>query len=148
MYSKTSINRSCSKAKTFLRRTDTLNPVCFLYASFHAFIKSCRYTAKAKSVKRTLLQKVNFFQSSNTRSHLPYPVTRENLGISEKQTIKLDISANFLKKKLFYTLKQHYFLKFHLQFWRSGILLSQILYLFLRVALCNQATVALRHWMQ
>ena len=77
----------------------------------HAFIKPCRYTAKAKSVKRTLLQKVNFFQSSNKRSHLPYAETRENLGISEKQTMKLDISANFLKKKLFLHFKTTLFFK-------------------------------------
>ena len=45
---------------------------------FHAFIKPWRYTAKAKTVKRTLLQKVNFFQSPDKRSHLPYAETYEN----------------------------------------------------------------------
>ena len=35
---------------------------------------------------------------------------------------------------------------FILQFWRSAILLSQTLYLFLHVALWNQPTVVLRHW--
>ena len=72
-------------------------PFVFYMLPFHAFIKPWRYTkAKVKTVKRTLLQKVQF----------------------------------------------------HLQFWRNGILLSRTLYLFLRVALCNQVAVVLHHWMR
>ena len=36
----------------------------------------------------------------------------KTLGVSEKQIIKLEISANILKKNFFNTLKQHYFLNF------------------------------------
>ena len=67
------------------------------------------------------------------------------LGISEKQRITLDISVNFLRKRLFYTLKQQHFFYFILHFWRSAILLSQALNRFLQVALCNQPTVVFRH---
>ena len=56
VYSETCINRSCSKAETLLRRTDTFDPVCFLYA----FLS---HISKAEIVKGTLLQKDNFFQS-------------------------------------------------------------------------------------
>ena len=67
------------------------------------------------------------------------------LGISEKQRITLDISVNFLRKKLYYTLKQQHFFCFILHFWRSAILLSRALNRFLQVALCNQPTVVFRH---
>ena len=36
----------------------------------------------------------------------------KTLGVSEKQIIKLEISANILKKNFFNTLKQHYFFNF------------------------------------
>ena len=73
-----------------------LIPFVFYMLSFQAFLKPWRYTAKAKTVKRTLLQKVQSY----------------------------------------------------LQFWRNAISLSWTLYFFLRVALCNQATVVLRHWIR
>ena len=50
------------KAETLLRRTDTFDPVCFLYA----FVSRI---SKAKTVKRTLLQTDNIF-SPQIKKHL------------------------------------------------------------------------------
>ena len=60
VYSETCINRSCFKALTLLRRTDTFDPVSFLYASISRI-------SKAETVKMTLLQTGNFFQSSDKK---------------------------------------------------------------------------------
>ena len=56
--SETCINRSCSKVESLLRRTGTFESVCLLYASLS-------HISKAETVKRTLLQTDNFFQSSD-----------------------------------------------------------------------------------
>ena len=44
MYNKTCLNRSCSKAETLLKRTDTFDPVYFLYAFLSRFskVKNCK----------------------------------------------------------------------------------------------------------
>ena len=97
VYSETCINWSCSKARTLLRRTDTFYPICFLYASLSRI-------SEAKTVKRTLLQTDNFFQSSDKKATSPTRTQTKILGISEKQRIKLAIFVNFLKKKHFFTL--------------------------------------------
>ena len=92
MYSQTCLNWSCSKAETLLRRTDTLDPVGFLYAFL-----SC--ISKAKNCKGDIASDRYYFQSSApclTRTQIKI------LGISEKQGIKLDIFVNFLKKKQFF----------------------------------------------
>ena len=102
VYSETWINRSCSKVETLLKRTDTFDPVCFLYASLSRI-------SKAESVKRTLLQADNIFQSSDKRVTCLTRTQIIVLRISEKQRINLDILFNILKKKrFFYTLKQFY----------------------------------------
>ena len=98
MYSETCINRSRSKAETLLRRTDTFDPVCFLYA-FLPLI------SKAKTVKRTLLQTNNFFSPQIKRASCLTPTQINILGISEEQRIKLDIFVNFLKKNHFLDFK-------------------------------------------
>ena len=82
------INRSCSKTEILLRRTDTFGPVCFIYAFLSPI-------SKAETLKRTLLQTDNFFQSSDKKITCLTP-TR----------IKLDIFVKFLKENIFYTLKQ------------------------------------------
>ena len=95
VYSETHINRSCSKEETFLRRADTFDPVYFLYASLsHIF--------KAETIKKTLLQTDNFFQSSDKKVTCLIKIKLS--GISEKQRINLNIFVNFLKKKYFFTL--------------------------------------------
>ena len=105
MYSQTCLNWSCSKAETLLRRTDTLDPVGFLYAFL-----SC--ISKAKNCKGDIASDRYYFQSSApclTRTQIKI------LGISEKQGIKLDIFVNFLKKKhFFYTLNNSFFISFYL----------------------------------
>ena len=132
MYSQTCLNWSCSKAETLLRRTDTLDPVGFLYAFL-----SC--ISKAKNCKGDIASDRYYFQSSApclTRTQIKI------LGISEKQGIKLDIFVNFLKKKhFFYTLKQQFFFDFNLQFWRSATLLTRTRNLFFQVALCKQPAI-------
>ena len=71
----TCINWSCSKAKTFLRSTDTFDPVCFLYASLW-------HISKAKTIKRTLLQADKFFQSSAKKTTRLTRTQIKILGIS------------------------------------------------------------------
>ena len=82
-----------------MRRIDTFDRVC--------------YTAKAKTLKRTLLQTDNFFQFSDKKATCPVQKHMNILGISEKLRIKLDNSVNFLKKKLFLHLKATTFFIFH-----------------------------------
>ena len=97
VFSETCINQSCSKAETLLRRTDTFDPVCFLYASLSRI-------SKAETVMRTFLQLDNFLQPSDKKVTRLTRAQIKILGISEKQRINLDIFDNFLKKKCFFTL--------------------------------------------
>ena len=114
IYSETCINRSCSKAETWLRRAGTLDPVCFLYASLS-------HISKAETVKRTLLQTDNFFQSSDKKVTCLTRTQIKVLGISEKQRINLDIFVNFLKKKRFFLhFKIVFFFYFILQFLKKS----------------------------
>ena len=131
MYSQTCLNWSCSKAETLLRRTDTLDPVGFLYAFL-----SC--ISKAKNCKGDIASDRYYFQSSApclTRTQIKI------LGISEKQGIKLDIFVNFLKKKHFFLHFKTIIFDFNLQFWSSATLLTGTLYLLFQVVLCNQPTI-------
>ena len=123
-----------------LRRTATFDPVCFLYTSFLCI-------SKAKTVKGTLLQTDNFFQSSDKNTACLMRTQIKKLGISEKQRIKLDILSIFSKINIFLDFKTTIIsFDFILQFWRSAILSSRTLYLFFQVALGYQPTVVLRHW--
>ena len=101
VYSETCINQSCSKAETLLRRTDTFDPVCFLYASLS-------HISKVETVKRTLLQTDNFFQSSDKKVTCLTRTQIKVLVISKKQRINSGIFANVLNENtsIFYTLKQ------------------------------------------
>ena len=106
VYSETSMNQSCSKVETFLRRIGTFDPVYFLYA----FLS---HISKTKTLKRTLLQTDNFF-SPQIKKPPALRGKKKNLGIFEKQRVRLDIFVNFLKKEtFFYTLKQQWFFWFH-----------------------------------
>ena len=106
-----------------LRRTDTFDPVCFLYVFLSRI-------SNMKTVKRTLLQTNNFFQSWDRKAISLAPTQTRILGISEKQRIKLEILVKFLKKKHFLHLKTIiiYFLISY--FSLSAMLFSQTLYLF------------------
>ena len=140
MYSDTCINRSCSKAETLFRRTDTLDLICFLYASLS-------YISKAETVKRALLQTDNFFSVIRLKNNLLYPDTKKNFRNSEKQRIKLDIFVNFLKKNNFLHFETTIILfDFFLQFWRSTILLSRTMSFFTSCALqpTNSCFVSLK----
>ena len=115
VYSETCINQSCSKAETLLRRTDTFDPVCFLYASLSRI-------SKAETVKKTLLQTDNFFHPSDKKKMTCLTRTQIKVfGISEKRRISFDIFVIFLKKKrFFYTLKQFFCFDFILQFLKES----------------------------
>ena len=122
VYSETCINWSCFKAETLPRRTGTFDPVCFLYASLSRI-------SKAETVKRTLLQTDNFFQSSDIKFTCLTRTQIKVLGISEKQRINLDTFVNFLKKKrlffLYFKIVIFFvFLISFCSFWRKAILLS------------------------
>ena len=92
VFSETSINQSCSKVEILLRRADTFNPVCFLYASLS-------HISKVETVKRTLLQTDNFCQSSDKKVTCLMWTLIKVLGIFKKQRINPDIIVNVLKKK-------------------------------------------------
>ena len=102
VYSETCINWSCSEAETLLRRIDTFDPVCLLYASLSRI-------SEAETVKRTLVQTENFFQPSNKKVICLTRTQIKALGISEKLRINFDVFLSFLKKKsIFYTLKEQF----------------------------------------
>ena len=114
VYSETCINRSCSKAETLLRRTDTFDPVCFLYASLS-------HISKVETVKRTLLQTDNFFQSSDKNMICLTRTKVKVLEISEKQRINLDIFCQFSQKETpFLYFKTVFFFDFILQFLKES----------------------------
>ena len=115
VYGETCINQSCSKAETLLRRTDTFDPVCFLYASLS-------HISKVETVKRTLLQTDNFFQSSDKKVTCLTRTQIKVLGISKKQRINSDIFLNVLKKStsIFHSLNSNFFFDFILRFLRES----------------------------
>ena len=105
MYSETCINRSRSKAETLLRRTDTFDPVCFLYA-FLPLI------SKAKTVKRTLLQTSNFFQSSNKKATCHMQTNKNFRNFRETKNQIGHFCQTSQKETFFYTLKQQFSISF------------------------------------
>ena len=105
MYSETCINRSRSKAETLLRRTDTFDPVCFLYA-FLPLI------SKAKTVKRTLLQTNNFFQSSNKKATCHMQTNKNFRNFRETKNQIGHFCQTSQKETFFYTLKQQFSISF------------------------------------
>ena len=96
------MNRSCSKAETLSRRTDTFDPVSFpvYMLSFHAFLKR-------KTVKRTLLQADNIFspqikKQPALRGHKNFRNFRE----TENQIRHFCQCSQ--KETFFYTSTQHF----------------------------------------
>ena len=118
-----------------MRKPDTFDPVCFLYVFLSRI-------SKAEIVKRTLLQKESFFQSSDKKATCLTPTQIKIFGN------QIGHFCQISQKETFFTLSNNnnFFLISFCCFWRSAILLSQTLYLFCQVALCNQPTVVLCHW--
>ena len=139
MYSATSVNRSCSKAETLLRRTDTFDLVCFLYASLS-------HISKAETVKRTLLWTDNFFQSSDEKATCLNLDAKNIFRNSEKQRIKLDIFVNFLKNEHFLHFKTTDSFLLHFTVLREYDTFDSNSVSFLQFALCNQPIAVLRYW--
>ena len=139
MYSDTCINRSCSKAETLLRRSDTFQLVCFFYASLLPI-------SKGETVKWTLLQIDNFFQFSDKKAICFTRTQRKILGIPRNRELNWTFLLIFPKRNIFYFETTMILFDFILHFWRSKILLSQTLFLFFQVALCSQPAIVLRHW--
>ena len=99
-----------------MRRTDTFDPVLFLYASLLRIFK-------AQTVIRTVLKVDKFFQPSDKKSHLPHADTNKSFR-SFPGNRELDWTfCQFCQK-------MKYFFDFILQFWGSAIFLSWTLYLF------------------
>ena len=139
MYSETCMNRSCTKAGTVLRRTDTFYTVCFLYPFLSRI-------SKAETVKRTLLQTGNFFNPQIKKPHALCGHIKI-LGILDKERINVHF-CQFSQKEIFllHFKETIIFSDFILQFWRSATLLTRALYLLFQFALCNQLIVVLCHW--
>ena len=102
MYGDTCINRSCSKAETLFRRTDTLDLISFLYASLS-------HISKAETVKRALLQTDNFFSVIRLKSTCLTRTQRKILGIPRNRELNWTFLSIFSKREIFYTLKQKWF---------------------------------------
>ena len=102
MYNDTCINWSCSKAETLLGRTDTFDLFCFLYASLSRI-------SKAETVKRTLLQTDNSFSPQIKKATCFTHTQRTILGIPRNRELNWTFLSIFLKRKIFYTLKQQWF---------------------------------------
>ena len=110
VYSETCINQSCSKGETLLKRTNTFDLVCFLYASL-----------KRKLQRGHCFRRATFFQSSDKNVTCFTRIQINVLGIFEKQRINLGIVVNFLKKKRFFLhFKTVFFFYFVLQFLKES----------------------------
>ena len=133
--SETCLNRSYSKAKTLLRRTDTFDPVCFLYAFLSRIFK-------VKNCKEDTSSEGWHFQSSDKKAHyLPYADTNKSFRNFWGTENSVGHFWQFSQKEtFFYTLKQQKcFFGFNLQFWRSATLLTWTLYLLF--LLCSQLAI-------
>ena len=131
MYSDTCINRSCSKAGTLLRRTDIFELVCFLYASL-----SC--ISKVETVKWHCFRETTFF-SPQIKKQPALRRRKKKLGIPRNTELNWTFLSIFSKRNIFLHFKTNIiFSNFILQFWKSTILFSRILYLIFQVALSKQ----------
>ena len=95
VHSEACINRSCSKAETLLRKTDTCDIVCFLY-TFLLYL--------SKAVEKDIASDEQLFSVLRLKSHLSHADRNESFTDSEKQRFNLNIFVNFLKKKHFFIL--------------------------------------------
>ena len=116
MYSATCLNRSCSKAETLLRRTDTFDPVSFLYAFLSRI-------SKAENCKEDTALDGKLFQSSDkktpcltrTQKFQELPRNRELnrtfLSIFSKRNIFLHFKTSFLISIYSFEGVQHFWLE-------------------------------------
>ena len=129
MYSATCLNRSCSKAETLLRRTDTFDPVSFLYTFLSRI-------SKAKNCKEDTALDGKLFQSSDKKTPC---LTRAQKfqELPRNRELNRTFLSIFSKRNTL----QNIFFYFNLQFWRSATLLTGTRYLLFQVALSNQPTI-------
>ena len=85
------------------KKTDTFYLVCFLYASL-------LHISEGETVKRTVLQTDNFFQSSDKKPTCLTRTQRKILGIPRNRELNWTFLSIFSKRNIFYTSKQHFFL--------------------------------------
>ena len=132
MYSATCLNRSCSKAETLLRRTDTFDLVSFLYA----FLSR---VSKAKNCKEDTALDGKLFQSSNKKTPC-LTRTQKFQEFPRNRELNRTFLSIFSKRNIFLHFKTFFF-DFNLQFWRSATLLTGTRCLLFQVALSNQPTI-------
>ena len=141
MYSETCLNRSCSKVETLLRRTDTFDSVCFLYASLSRI-------SKAKNCKEDTASDGWHFQSSDKKAPCLTRTQIKISGIFEKQIIKLDILGNFLKNKHFLHCKTTFFLISICSFEGVQHFWLELAIFYSKVLSATNQQLFLRHWKQ
>ena len=110
MYSETCLNRSCSKAETLLRRTDTFDPVSFLYAFLSRI-------SKAKNCKEDTASD-GYFQSSGKNVPCLTQTQIKILEFPRNRELNSTFLSIFSKEKHFFT-KQQFFFDFTLQFMKQ-----------------------------
>ena len=93
MHSNTCLNRSCSKAETLLKRTDTF--------SFHAFLKR-------KTVRRTLLQTDNIFSPQLNKTPC-LTRTQKFQEFPRNGELNWTFLSIFSKRNIFFTLQSNIF---------------------------------------
>ena len=121
-----------------MRRIDTFDPVCFLYAPLS-------HISRAKTVKRSLFQKGQLFSVHRSKNHLHCLDT--NKSFRYFRGTQNCIFVNILKKKHFFILLNN-----NIFCWLNFAVLNECdtfesnsLSLF-QVTLSNQPRVLLHHW--
>ena len=130
------------------RRTDTFDPVCFLYAPLSRTYKAIEIYCYSENRKKDTSSDRRLLFSPQIKKP---PALRGNiwkfLEFPRNKVLNWTFLSIFLKRNFyFYTLKQQHLFCLILQCWKSAVLLSRTLNCFLQVTLCNQPTVVLRHW--
>ena len=133
MYSKTCLNRSCSKAETVLRRTGTFDPICSLYAFLSRI-------SKAKNCKEDTASYGEHFQSSVKKRTTCLTRAQQFQEFPRNTELNWTFLSIFSKRNIFLHFKAAFFY-FNLKFWRSATLLTRTRHLLFQVALCNQPTI-------
>ena len=85
------------------KKTDTFYLVCFLYASL-------LHISEGETVKRTVLQTDNFFQSSDKKPTCLTRTQRKILGIPRNRELNWTFLSIFSKRNIFLHFKTTFFL--------------------------------------
>ena len=128
-----------------LKRSDTFNPVCFLYASLSGMLSGFQ----SKNGKEDTGSDGQLFQFSDKKTP---SFTRTQIKIymnSQKTENEIEHFCQFPRKETFFL---HFKITaivfdFILQFWRIAILLNRTLCLSFQVAICNQPIVISTKWL-